>query len=303
MITVGGSVPKAAQDGAFAGVRSALEQMEAAGLDHAFIADHVSFHTGWGIDGLLEAAIYLAATERMAASVGVYLLPLRHPIPVARQIAQIAQRFPGRLIFGVGIGGEDRSEVANCGVDPATRGARCNESLSVLRAAMTGARFDFHGEHFELAGAHITPAPNPAVPILVGGRDERALRRAGTYGDGWLGAFATPEQFERRLAVVNQAAADAERTCTQHGLQPWVGIADNKVDARAAVAPVVEGMYRIPFEKFERFTPHGTPAEVAEALRPYAHLGATTFNISAQAPTPEMAIEGMAEIRRLLRAP
>jgi alkanesulfonate monooxygenase SsuD/methylene tetrahydromethanopterin reductase-like flavin-dependent oxidoreductase (luciferase family) len=64
---------------------------------------------------------------------GVYLLPLRHPVLVARQLADIDRLAPGRLIFGVGVGGEDRREVSVCGVDPATRGLRMNECLTVVR--------------------------------------------------------------------------------------------------------------------------------------------------------------------------
>ena len=63
----------------------------------------------------------------------MYLLPLRHPVLVARQLADIERLAPGRLVLGVGVGGEDRHEVAICGVDPATRGARMDECLAVLR--------------------------------------------------------------------------------------------------------------------------------------------------------------------------
>jgi alkanesulfonate monooxygenase SsuD/methylene tetrahydromethanopterin reductase-like flavin-dependent oxidoreductase (luciferase family) len=60
-------------------------------------------------------------------------LPLRHPVLVARRLADIGRIPPGRLIFGVGIGGEDRREVSNCGVDPATRGRRMNECPAIVR--------------------------------------------------------------------------------------------------------------------------------------------------------------------------
>jgi alkanesulfonate monooxygenase SsuD/methylene tetrahydromethanopterin reductase-like flavin-dependent oxidoreductase (luciferase family) len=65
--------------------------------------------------------------------VALYLLPLRHPVLVARQLASIAELAPGRLTFGVGIGGEDPHELEICGVDPRTRGRRMDESLEILR--------------------------------------------------------------------------------------------------------------------------------------------------------------------------
>src|SRR6185295_11694668 len=108
--------------------------------------------------------------------VSVYLLPLRHPVPVARQLATFAQYAPGRLIFGVGVGGEDRHEVEICGVDPASRGRRMDESLTVLRGLLSGDALTFRGEFFNLDRALIRPAPTPPIPIVVGGRSDAAAR-------------------------------------------------------------------------------------------------------------------------------
>ena len=126
-------------------MRSALAKIEAAGIDHVGIGDHISFYVGFGYDGLLRAAMILGASERLRVMIGIYLLPLRHPLPVARQLADIADLAPGRLTFGVGIGGEDPLEVANSGVDPGTRGRRMDESMSVLRRLLNGEVVSFEG--------------------------------------------------------------------------------------------------------------------------------------------------------------
>lgn len=97
-------------------VRRAVELAEDAGLDGLGVGDHVSFYGGAGADGLVGATCILAASGRLAAVVGVYLLPLRHPVLVARQVADIATLTPGRLVLGVGIGGEDPHEIEVCGV-------------------------------------------------------------------------------------------------------------------------------------------------------------------------------------------
>jgi alkanesulfonate monooxygenase SsuD/methylene tetrahydromethanopterin reductase-like flavin-dependent oxidoreductase (luciferase family) len=96
--------------------RQLIARVEAAGLDHIAVGDHISFHTGAG--GLLAASTVLGVSERLSANTAVYLLPLRHPLLVARQLADISTRAPGRFIFGVGIGGEDRHEAEVCGIDP-----------------------------------------------------------------------------------------------------------------------------------------------------------------------------------------
>ena len=70
--------------------------------------------------------------------VAVYLLALRHPVPLARTLATIAELAPGRLALGVGVGGEDRHEIEICGVDPATRGSRTDEALAIVRGLLSG---------------------------------------------------------------------------------------------------------------------------------------------------------------------
>src|SRR5690606_3451281 len=107
----------------------AVHLSEAAGIDHIGLCDHVSFHVGTGFDGLLSAGTVLALSERLQVNTGVYLLPLRHPVLVTRQLADLAQLAPGRLTFGVGLGGEDPHEVEMCGVDPRTRGRRMDECM------------------------------------------------------------------------------------------------------------------------------------------------------------------------------
>src|ERR1700746_1334287 len=108
----------------------------AAGIDHVTVGDHVSFAAGHGVDGLVQAAALLAAHSTLAVQTGVYVLALRHPAVVARQLATISMLAPGRLTFGVGVGGDDPREPALCGVDPKTRGARTTEALELVRCFM-----------------------------------------------------------------------------------------------------------------------------------------------------------------------
>jgi alkanesulfonate monooxygenase SsuD/methylene tetrahydromethanopterin reductase-like flavin-dependent oxidoreductase (luciferase family) len=94
--------------------RRRLAGIADAGIDHVFTADHVSFHDGSGLDGLVHLAAISGLEPRLGLHVGVYLLALRHPMIAARQIASLAEAAPGRLTVGVGVGGEDRHEVEVC---------------------------------------------------------------------------------------------------------------------------------------------------------------------------------------------
>jgi alkanesulfonate monooxygenase SsuD/methylene tetrahydromethanopterin reductase-like flavin-dependent oxidoreductase (luciferase family) len=109
-----------------------------AGVDHVAVGDHVSFLAGAGRDGLIDATAVAVAHPTLPVHVAVYLLALRHPVLVARQLSTCSELAPGRLVLGVGVGGEDRHEVAVCGVDPASRGRRTNECLAILRRLLAG---------------------------------------------------------------------------------------------------------------------------------------------------------------------
>src|SRR5438128_1230174 len=96
----------------------AARRAEHLGLDGIVAGDHVTFY-GYGNDAMITLTAIAAVTERVTLRSGVYLLPLRHPVPVALQAAQLDQLSMGRLVLGVGVGGEDRHEFTSSGVDPA----------------------------------------------------------------------------------------------------------------------------------------------------------------------------------------
>ena len=279
-----------------------LARVHDAGIDHVCCGDHVSFFVGAGLDGILQATALAMLHPTLPVMTGVYLLPLRHPVLVARQLSDLDQLAPGRLIFGVGIGGEDRHEVEICGVDPATRGRRMEESLSVLRRLLTGAPTTFHGEFFDLDEALVLPAPAAPTPIVVGGRSDAAARRAGRLGDGWLGIWNSARRFNEVAAIVADEAARAGRDDppARHAMQVWCGIGDSKHRARAHLAPAMEAFYQIPFEQFEKYSPYGTPDDVAGFLAQYVEAGCTMFNLIPQADDREAAFAGAAAVKKLL---
>jgi alkanesulfonate monooxygenase SsuD/methylene tetrahydromethanopterin reductase-like flavin-dependent oxidoreductase (luciferase family) len=279
-----------------------LADIHDAGLDHVCCGDHVSFFVGAGMDGLLQATALALLHPTLPVTTGVYLLPLRHPVVVARQLSDLSQLAPGRFVFGVGIGGEDRHEVEICGVDPATRGRRMDECITIVRQLLTGKPTSFHGEFFDLDDALIVPPPSDPIPIIVGGRSDAAVRRAGRLGDGWLGIWNSARRFAEVVEIIADEAGRSGRDDlpTRHAMQVWCGIADTKEQARERLAPAMQGFYQLPFERFEKYSPYGTPADVAEFLTPYVDAGCTTFNLIPQSDDHETALAGAAAVKKLL---
>jgi alkanesulfonate monooxygenase SsuD/methylene tetrahydromethanopterin reductase-like flavin-dependent oxidoreductase (luciferase family) len=283
-------------------LQATLARVAEEDVDHVCVGDHVSFFVGTGSDGLVTATSMLAAQAELPVYVGLYLLPLRHPVPVARQLATIAQLAPGRLTLGVGIGGEDRHEVAVCGVDPKTRGRRMDECLQILRGLSDGTPLTFDGEFFSLRDAWIVPAPSPPIPLIVGGRSDAAVGRAGRLGDGWLGIWVSPRRFASARDQIAQVATEAGRDTNgfAHALNVWCDFGATREAARELLAAQMELFYQMPFEPFARYSPHGTPTDVAEFLSPYIEAGCSVFNVIPCADDQETAIAAVGELRTLL---
>jgi alkanesulfonate monooxygenase SsuD/methylene tetrahydromethanopterin reductase-like flavin-dependent oxidoreductase (luciferase family) len=274
------------------------------GVDHLCVGDHVSFFAGAGSDGLITTTSLLAAQGELPVYIGLYLLPLRHPVPVARQLATIALFAPGRLTLGVGIGGEDPHEIEVCGVDPKTRGRRMDECLQILRSLAAGTPVTFDGEFFALEQALILPAPSPPVPLIVGGRSDAAVSRAARLGDGWLGIWVSPRRYATvRDQITQQAAQVGRDVCGfEHALNVWCGFAPTREAARELLATQMQAFYQMPFEPFERYSPYGTPEDVAEFLFPYIEAGCSAFNVIPCADDADSAIAAVGQLRTLLTA-
>lgn len=280
----------------------AARRAESLGLDAIIAGDHVTFF-GFGNDGLITLTAIAAVTERIELRTSVYLLPLRHPVPVALQCAQLDQLSGGRFVLGIGVGGEDPHEFESCGVDPRTRGRRADEAVAILRRLWTEDGVTFEGRHFRLRDVTVYPKPLRPIPIVVGGRSEAAWRRAGRLGDGYVGIWFTPERFAAARARVREEAGSAGRDpdALSFGMQFWCSVAPSRAEARARVAAAMEATYRIPFDRFERTTPHGTVDEVADFLLRYTELGADHLNLIMVQDSLLENVEAAAAVRHRLR--
>jgi alkanesulfonate monooxygenase SsuD/methylene tetrahydromethanopterin reductase-like flavin-dependent oxidoreductase (luciferase family) len=285
------------------GVAAWAAEAERSGVDGVFVGDHVTFY-GSGSDGLTRLAMLAATTKTMLLQTCVYLLALRHPTPVALQCAMIDQESKGRLILGVGIGGEDPNEWWACGVDPKTRARRTDESLQILRSLWTQDETSFDGNYFKLQGVRMRPKPYRAegVTLQVGGRSDAALARAGRYADGWTGIWVSTRRFEEAGEKMSTAASDAGRgdISFPRGMQFWMGVDADKSVARSKVAGSMQAFYQIPFENFERYTPYGTPQEIAEFIVPYVESGCEWVNFVV-ADTPDATLTHALAVREALQ--
>ena len=163
-----------------------------------------------------------------------------------------------------------------------------DECLEVVRGLLIGDPLDYGGELFQLEQAGIGPAPAKPVPLLVGGRSTAAIRRAGHLGDRWYGIWVSPRRYGEALESMETA------------LNVWCGVGPTAEDAGSFVAPAMEAFYQVPYERFEKWSPSGTPEHVAAFLAPYVDSGCHTFNVIACGASLEDEVEAVAEIREHL---
>ena len=177
--------------------------LDALGFDSIWSGDHVAF-AGPILDPLMLLAQAAALSDRLKIGTAVYLLPLRHPAPVAKQVATLDTISNGRVIFGVGVGGEFPIEYELCGVPVEERGARLSEGIRVLRSLWSGRPVANDGRFYPFSEVAIEPPPAQpgGPPIWCGGRADPALRRAGRLADGWMSYVIDPERYRRSLETI-----------------------------------------------------------------------------------------------------
>jgi probable F420-dependent oxidoreductase len=167
-------------------------------------------------DPLEWLAFAAGVTEKVNLGTGVLLLPLHAPIILAKRVATLDALSGGRVSLGVGIGWQ-REEYLSIGIPYGERGPRIDEGIAAVRALWTESPATYHGKFYNFDRVHSDPKPATAggVPILIGGSTDVAARRAGRLGDGFFPHAISPDDFAKRIEVMNAAAKEAGRDPTK----------------------------------------------------------------------------------------
>jgi probable F420-dependent oxidoreductase len=251
---------------------------ESFGFDSLWVGDHVAFHVPM-LDSLSLLAFLAAATSRVTLGTCVYLLPLRHPTHVAKQTATVDVLSGGRMVLGVGVGGEYPPEFDASGVSVRERGARADEAIPLLRRLWSENDVRHEGTHFRFGPVSLDPKPVQAggPAVWVGGRSPAAMRRAGRLGDGWVSTMTSPERFRENLARIaehREAAGRNARPFVPAALL-FTALGDAHEPALDRAAELLERLYRRPFrEAAAKYCLLGRPADCLEQAACFVEAGA-----------------------------
>src|SRR6266852_3326262 len=187
---------------------AAVDTLEAAGVDSLWLPEMVY---GSLVDPFIGMAHALAWTSQLKVGTGVAVLPGRHPVLVAKQLATLAGLAPRRVLPVFGLKPVRPAEQAAFPVPRKSQSAVFDESLTLLRLLLSQDSVTFHGEFFSVESAGVGPRPARPLDIWLGGSAPGALRRVGRLGDGWLASFLTPDEAGAGRRAIEAAAAEAGR--------------------------------------------------------------------------------------------
>ena len=279
--------------------------LEALGFDGLWVGGHVLWHAPM-LDPLAQLAAYAAVTSRIRLGTSVLLLPLYHPVPLAKTVTTVDILSGGRVVLGVGVGGENPAEFEAVGIPVGERGRRVDEAIPLLRALWSGEPVSRDGRFFPVREAAMAPRPvQPGgPPVWIAGRSPAALARTARCGDGWIGIFCSPLRYDAAVREVTRQCAQAGRNPAEltfaHYL--WMRTGRTREQATAGARGYLERSYARPFtaEQVPGFCAAGTADDLREQVAQYAEAGCR-YLIAKPACEPDELADQCAAIAEAFR--
>lgn len=210
-----------------------VDHLEDSGVDSLWFSELVYTPA---VDPMVGMAYALARTTRLKVGTSVAVLPGRHPVLVAKQLASLAAVAPKRVLPVFGLRSAIRAEREVFVVPAGERAAIFDESLQLLRSALVDDSVSHTGRYFTVSAATIAPRPAPPLDIWLAGSAPAAFRRVGALGDGWLGSFLTSTEARAGREAIERAAAQAGRQIEPDHFGISLAVADAELPAELAAA-------------------------------------------------------------------
>ena len=267
-----------------------VDDLERLGFDSLWLSDRL---TGAAPEPLIALAFAAGRTRRLKLGTSVLVLPGRNPVVVAKELATLDRLSGGRLLLAVGLGTSDAREHDAFGIASRERAPWVDEALPLLRRLWTEEHVDHDGPRFHYHDLTVQPRPiQQPIDIWLGGLAKPALRRIGRVADGWLPSTITPAEAGEGRAIIEEAAAEADRTIDPEHFGAMIVYARDTIPAAlvktlAARRPDVDPADLVPIgtsgirETIDRFVAAGISKFV---LRPAEEPADWTAELESLAP-------------------
>ncbi|WP_214322503.1 LLM class flavin-dependent oxidoreductase [Nonomuraea sediminis] len=276
-------------------------------VELACLAEELGFDSVWAGDSpvtrqradvLTLLAAIAARTGRITLGTAVLLAGLRHPIPLAHQLATVDRLSGGRLVAGLGAGFPNprtQAQFDAIGVDYRTRVSRLEETIAAMRLLWSGEEVSFEGRHFTFHDVQVAPRPvrPEGPPVWLAGGGEAALRRVARLADGWLPYPPAWQTYADELAVIRTAGGAAATPA----LYATVCLDDSPDRARQRMRTSIERYYDASLETVGAIQAMyaGTPAGAAFWLGRYIAAGARHLVVRLAVEDHDKALVEFAE--------
>lgn len=216
-------------------------------------------------DPAVTLAYAAAVTERIRLATFCLVLGYHHPLEIVKRYGTLDLASRGRLILGLGVGSL-QEEFEMLGRPFSGRGDRADDAIRAIEAAWGVREPEYHGPHWSFGGVTVDPTPAQArVPIWIGGRTTRSLRRAVEFGDAWVPFAVEPDEVRRMLDRVGVTDAWAAR--------------GRPLDVGLAPEPPLD--------------PLGEPDRTERVIEHHRECGATILNLRFRSDSLEHHLEQM----------
>lgn len=226
-------------------------------------------------------------TSRIRLGTSVIVVPQRNAVITAKELASIDALTGGRVVAGVGIGNNDR-EYRNLGVADRfrVRGAFLDETIRLWRHLWAGSEEPFVGRFHDIPNAVMSPLPaqGAALPIVVGGRSEHGVARAGRLGDGYQLSQNGPAGMAARLPGLRAAAEAAGRPVPPISARAQVYFGPPPADATPAAL-------------------HGSPEDIGRVIDAWQALGLDELALDLDEVDADRAVAKMERLHAEVLAP
>lgn len=229
---------------------------------------------------------YLAArTTTVRLGTSVLILPMRNPLEVAAQMAELDQLSGGRVNFGVGVGWY-AEELAALGYSFKDRGKRTDDGLAIVKKLWTEAKASHDSPYYSFEATEMGPKPvqQPHPPIYIGGNSPAAIRRTVRFADAWHPFKITPEGLAEMRPVLDEALRGAGRSPEGFPIAPKIALTFQDGPAGESQAPS-----------------EGRPQDIVDTLRRFRDAGANEFCFDIMTETLPVALDTMERFAQEVR--
>jgi len=261
-----------------------IDQCERWDIDSVWVSDRIAAPRAT-LDPVVFMAFLASRMRNMKFGTSALVLPTRHPVVLARQLATLDFLCKGRLLLVVGIGGDDSRDFDAVGVRKEERGKRGDEAITLIKKLWSEESVSFAGQFYSVKDLTLLPRPfqKGGPPVWVGGRSKAAFRRAGRLADGWLASSVTPSEVAAGIEAIRAHAAEVGREIPEdhYGVLVPLCFAPDPDEALKIAGQSIRRRQDISPPEYSAL---GTPEQVRLKLKEFVDAGATKFVMRLYGP-------------------